>query len=87
MSHAPPPSPTSQALRAAKTVLVTASAGTGIGVAAARRCAEEGATVMLSDIHERRLADSAERLAKITGGSVPHQVCDVTSEEQVRIEF
>ncbi len=35
-----------------KTVLITAAAGTGIGFAAATRCAEEGATVMISDIRE-----------------------------------
>ena len=34
-----------------KTVLVTAAAGTGIGFAAAQRCAEEGARVVLSDAH------------------------------------
>ena len=43
-------------LLAGKTVIVTASAGTGIGFATAKRCAEEGATVMLSDRHEQRLA-------------------------------
>ncbi len=48
-------------LLAGKNVLVTAAAGTGIGFAAARRCVEEGATVVISDKHERRLAESAER--------------------------
>ena len=46
-----------------KRVVVTAAAGTGIGYATARRCAEEGARVLISDIHERRLAEAAERLA------------------------
>jgi 3-oxoacyl-[acyl-carrier protein] reductase len=45
-----------------KSVLVTAAAGTGIGFATAERCAEEGARVVISDIHERRLRESAERL-------------------------
>ena len=50
-------------LLAGKTVLVTAAAGTGIGFATARRCAAEGATVAISDRHERRLGEAAERLA------------------------
>jgi 3-oxoacyl-[acyl-carrier protein] reductase len=65
-----------------RTVLVTA-AGTGIGFATARRAAEEGATVMLSDRHERRLHDSADRLAALTGTRPPVAVCDVTEQAQV----
>lgn len=67
-----------------KTVLVTASAGTGIGYAAAERCAEEGATVMLSDIHARRLDEYADRLAARVGRPVPRVLCDVRSDDQVR---
>ena len=69
---------------AGKTVLVTAAAGTGIGFATAKRCAEEGARVALSDRHERRLAESAEALADICGAPPPAIVCDVTQEDQVR---
>jgi len=67
-----------------RTVLVTASAGTGIGFATAERCAEEGARVMLSDLHERRLGEAARRLEEKTGRPVPHRLCDVTREDQVR---
>jgi 3-oxoacyl-[acyl-carrier protein] reductase len=78
----PKPHP-SHGLLAGRTVLVTAAAGTGIGFAAARRCAEEGATVVISDRHERRLGEAAEQLAQI-GGTPPLAVpCDVTSQEQV----
>jgi len=78
----PKPHP-SHGLLAGRTVLVTAAAGTGIGFAAARRCAEEGATVVISDRHERRLAEAADRLTEI-GGTQPLAVpCDVTSQEQV----
>jgi len=80
----PPPWPSSRGLLAGKTVLVTAAAGTGIGFAAARRCAEEGARVMLSDAHPRRTAESAAELEKLVGGSVPHFACDVTREGDVR---
>jgi 3-oxoacyl-[acyl-carrier protein] reductase len=65
-------------LLAGKVVVVTAAAGTGIGAAAARRCLEEGAQVMISDWHERRLAEKAASLG------VPALVCDVTVEEQVQ---
>jgi 3-oxoacyl-[acyl-carrier protein] reductase len=63
-----PPYPTGHQLLEGKTVLVTAAAGTGIGFATAKRCAEEGAVVAISDRHERRLAESAERLADVMGG-------------------
>lgn len=38
-----------------KVVVVTAAAGTGIGSATARRALVEGADVVVSDHHERRL--------------------------------
>ena len=50
-------------LLAGKTVLVTAAAGAGIGFAAAKRSAEEGASALvIADIHEVRLAKSADKL-------------------------
>ena len=66
-----------------RTVLVTAAAGTGIGFATAKRCVEEGATVVLSDAHERRLGEAAERLAEITAAEPMAVTCDVTDERQV----
>jgi 3-oxoacyl-[acyl-carrier protein] reductase len=45
-----------------RTVLVTAAAGTGIGSATARRCIEEGAQVAITDLHERRLRETADEL-------------------------
>jgi 3-oxoacyl-[acyl-carrier protein] reductase len=77
MSKAPP-CPAPRGLLAGKTVLVTAAAGTGIGFATAERCAAEGARVMISDAHARRLGEAAERLG------APSAVCDVTDEAQVR---
>jgi 3-oxoacyl-[acyl-carrier protein] reductase len=67
-----------------RVVLVTAAAGTGIGFATAKRCAEEGATVVLSDRHPRRLAEAAASLAPITGEAPLTVECDVTIEEQVQ---
>jgi 3-oxoacyl-[acyl-carrier protein] reductase len=66
-----------------KVVVVTAAAGTGIGSATARRCLEEGAQVVVSDHHERRLAETAEELAGVAGAPPPAVVCDVTREGDV----
>ena len=44
-----------------KVVVVTAAAGTGIGAATARRALAEGADVLVSDHHERRLGETAAR--------------------------
>lgn len=65
-------------LLAGKTVLVTAAAGTGIGSATARRCIEEGARVAITDLHERRLRETAEELGAVG------IVADVTSEQDVQ---
>jgi 3-oxoacyl-[acyl-carrier protein] reductase len=68
-----------------KVVVITAAAGTGIGSAAARRCLEEGAQVMISDQHERRLAATEAELAEAHGeDAVAAQPCDVTDEAQVQ---
>jgi 3-oxoacyl-[acyl-carrier protein] reductase len=67
-----------------RVVLVTAAAGTGIGFATAKRCAEEGATVVLSDRHPRRLAEAAASLATVTSEPPLTVECDVTVEEQVQ---
>lgn len=62
-----------------KTVVVTAAAGTGIGFATAKRAVEEGARVVISDKHERRLAESAAELGVV---GIP---CDVTDEASVQV--
>jgi 3-oxoacyl-[acyl-carrier protein] reductase len=82
----PPPPPGGHGLLDGKVVIVTAAAGTGIGSATARRCLEEGASVVLSDAHERRLAETAEELrTTCAGGSerVHAIACDVRNETQV----
>ena len=84
----PPPPPGGHGLLEGKVVLVTAAAGTGIGSATARRCLEEGASVMLSDAHERRLAETAEQLVAAEAGAegsgrVHALACDVRDEAQV----
>jgi 3-oxoacyl-[acyl-carrier protein] reductase len=68
-------------LLAGKTVLITAAAGSGIGSAAARRCLEEGARVVISDKHGRRLAETAAELGVV---GIP---CDVTKQADVDALF
>lgn len=79
-----PAYPEPRGLLKGKTVVVTAAAGTGIGFSVAKRAAEEGATVLISDFHERRLAEAADRIADETGTPRPAVfVCDVTRQDQV----
>src|SRR5262249_45779110 len=82
--NALPKYPTPRGLLKDQTVVITAAAGTGIGFAVARRAAEEGARLLISDNHERRLREAADTLARETGTRPATQVCDVTKEEQVR---
>ena len=82
-----PPYPAAHALLESRRVLITAAAGTGIGVATAKRCMEEGATVVISDKHERRLGEAAQELAGVTGTSPVTIPCDVTSEDDVQRLF
>lgn len=80
-----PPYPTPTGLLKGKTVVVTAAAGTGIGFAVAKRAAEEGAKLLISDFHERRLGEAADRIAEEAGVERPATfMCDVTSEDAVQ---
>ena len=68
-----------------RSVLITAAAGVGIGFAAARRAIEEGCrAIMISDIHERRLNEAAEKLRAIGGAEVHARICNVTREDEVQ---
>jgi 3-oxoacyl-[acyl-carrier protein] reductase len=69
-----------------KSVLITAAAGAGIGFAAATKAVEEGArAVVLSDIHEGRLAAAVEKLRTETGlATVYGKVGNVAVEDDVR---
>lgn len=85
--HEPPALPEGHGLLTGKIVVVTAAAGTGIGFATAKRCIEEGATVVVSDTHERRLNEAADALATLDAadGRRPLAVlCNVTDEAQVQ---
>lgn len=66
-----------------KTAVVTAAAGTGIGYSVAKRCIEEGARVLISDIHERRLGEAVDSLEAETGQRPASVLCNVTVQEDV----
>ncbi len=87
MTTPPPDYVPGHRLLADRTVVVTAAAGTGIGYAVAKRCAEEGARVLISDVHERRLGEASERLAAETGQRPVTAVCDVTDQADVDALF
>jgi 3-oxoacyl-[acyl-carrier protein] reductase len=75
--------PTAHSLLDGKVVVITAAAGTGIGSAAARRCLEEGAQVVISDQHARRLGETRDELAAAHPDRVWSLPCDVTDESAV----
>jgi 3alpha(or 20beta)-hydroxysteroid dehydrogenase len=62
-----------------KVAIITGAAG-GIGTAAARRLAQEGALLLLTDAD----GDGARRLARELGGGADARAHDVTSEEDWR---
>jgi 3-oxoacyl-[acyl-carrier protein] reductase len=79
-----PPYPAGRDLLAGKNVVVTAAAGSGIGFATAKRCAEEGARVVISDIHERRLGEAVDALREVSSQEPVGIVCNVTDEADVQ---
>ncbi|MEU9169455.1 SDR family oxidoreductase [Streptomyces sp. NPDC048420] len=70
-----------------RTAVITAAAGAGIGGATARRFLEEGARVLISDAHARRLKEYGAELTGQFPGAVTSVACDVTDEAQVGALF
>ncbi|MEU6683296.1 SDR family oxidoreductase [Streptomyces sp. NPDC046832] len=88
MTSVPPPYLPGHGLLTGRTAVVTAAAGAGIGGATARRLLEEGARVVVSDAHARRLKESEAVLAAEFGVQrVTALPCDVTDEAQVGALF
>lgn len=83
-----PPYVPGHALLHGRSAVITAAAGAGIGAATARRFLEEGARVLISDAHPRRLKAHEAELAEEFGAAAVSAVpCDVTDEHQVRALF
>ena len=83
MAPTVPPYPEGNDLLAGKGIVVTAAAGSGIGFATAKRCVEEGARLVISDIHERRLAEAVDAL-RAEGHEASGVMCNVTVEAEVQ---
>ncbi|MFF7651181.1 SDR family oxidoreductase [Streptomyces sp. NPDC007983] len=71
-----------------RTAVITAAAGAGIGGATARRFLEEGARIVIGDVHARRLEETVAALAEEFGADrVAGLTCDVTEEDEVAALF
>ena len=85
-SRAVPPYVPGHQLLSGRAVLVTAAAGAGIGFAAAKKSLEEGAScVVISDMHEARLAQAVEALQSLAADAeVVGVAANVTDEPAVQ---
>jgi 3-oxoacyl-[acyl-carrier protein] reductase len=66
-----------------RVTLITAGAGAGIGHAVATRFLEEGAQVVITDAHARRVQEIADELSKQFGREVLGIPVDVTRRNQI----
>lgn len=66
-----------------KVAFLTAAAGAGIGQATARLMAKEGASVVITDMHEDRARSVAEDISREYGVKATGLRCDVTSRQEV----
>lgn len=85
--QSPPPYTKSHNLLIGRKAVITAAAGAGIGFSTAKRCMEEGAELLISDIHEARLAEAADQLAEATGTRPETCLCNVTRQADVDAIF
>jgi len=82
-----PQDPGGHELLVGRVAVVTAAAGSGIGGATARRLLREGATVVVSDVHDGRLAACVEDLQAAAPGRVHGVACDVTGPDAFETLF
>jgi 3-oxoacyl-[acyl-carrier protein] reductase len=82
-----PKYPEGRNLFVGKNILLTASAGAGIGFSTAKRFLEEGANVFISDVHQGRLDQAIENLKSLNLGDVDGCLCNVTSDEEIDAMF
>jgi NAD(P)-dependent dehydrogenase (short-subunit alcohol dehydrogenase family) len=69
-----------------KTAIVTGARGSGCGRAIACRLAREGASVVVADVHEARMRETAAAIES-AGGRASPRLADVGDEAQVRALF
>lgn len=70
-----------------KVAIVTAAAGAGIGAAIARQLAADGMRVVITDLHEGRMAKLSEELSQATGIECPWYRLDVGDHAEVQTVF
>lgn len=70
-----------------RVAIVTAAAGAGIGAAIARQLAADGMRVVITDLHEGRMAKLSEELSQATGVECPWYRLDVGDHAQVEAVF
>ena len=61
-----------------KVAMITAAAGSGIGAAVSRQLAEDGMDIVVTDAHERRCREYAEKWSEEFGREFPALPLDVT---------
>lgn len=66
-----------------RVALVTGAAGAGIGRACARRLGQDGAAVVVTDVHDRRTAETVEQLSEELDVVVVGHVMDVADRSRV----
>jgi NAD(P)-dependent dehydrogenase (short-subunit alcohol dehydrogenase family) len=74
------------AVLAGKCAVVTGAGGGGCGRAIACRLAREGASVVIADVHEAGMRETAEAIESAGGRAAPH-LTDVGDEASVRALF
>lgn len=67
-------------------IAVITGSGSGIGKAVALLFAKQGATVHLIDLNEEAISGTTDEIKTLNGVAVP-QICDVTSQQQVKEVF
>lgn len=67
--------------------IVTAAAGAGIGSAIARQLAADGMRVVITDLHEGRMARLSEELSQVAGVECPYYRLDVSDHAEVESVF
>lgn len=67
-----------------KVIIITGAAGAGIGQASARRFAEEGAKIVVSDAHPKRTGEMADKIASECGVETLGVVCNVRNRDEVQ---
>ncbi|MFV0245188.1 MAG: SDR family NAD(P)-dependent oxidoreductase [Qingshengfaniella sp.] len=70
-----------------KTAIVTAAAGAGIGAAIARQLVADGHRVVITDLHEGRMAKLSEELSQTLGNECPWYALDVSDHAAVERVF